>query len=197
MIKFIFEIDEEGTPYYIVPMGQNKIVFGGYKVEEVLVVNAITGETKVYGLDNIPEWIDHVYSLDYLMGKISRLSLVNGLFNFSQKGVMKTSYSYVNEEFEGYNTIVNASNEIGFFTGVTSAASDESNLGFMIANCKTGKVTYYVCPGAEEASAQSSAKGLVQQYGYTASYPVIINVDGNETYFMTLKDSGRIIKNML
>lgn len=193
--KIHFEIDEEGTPYYIVPMGQNKIVFGGYKVEEVLVVNAITGETKVYGLDNIPEWIDHVYSLDYLMSKIeSRLSLVNGLFNFSQKGVMKTSYSYVNEEFEGYNTIVNASNEIGFFTGVTSAASDESNLGFMIANCKTGKVTYYVCPGAEEASAQSSAKGLVQQYGYTASYPVIINVDGNETYFMTLKDSGRIIK---
>lgn len=193
--KIHFEIDESGIPYYIVPMGENKIVFGGYNVENVLVVNAISGECNVYGLDNIPEWVDHVYSLNYLMDKVeNKLSLVNGIFNFSQKGVKKTSYSYSDEYFEGYNTIVTASGQIGFFTGITSASSDESNLGFIIANCRTGEVKYYTCPGAEEASAQSSAQGLVQQYGYTASYPIIINVNGNETYFMTLKDSGRIVK---
>ncbi len=193
--KMHFEIDEKGTPYYIVPTGDNKMVFGGYKVEDVIILNAITGDCKTYALDNIPEWVDHVYSLDYLMDKVeNKLSLVNGIFNFSQKGVKKTSYEYRSDYFEGYNTIVTSSGQIGFFTGVTSASSDESNLGFIIANCKTGEVTYYTCPGAEEASAKSSAEGLVQQYGYTSSYPIIINVNGNETYFMTLKDSGGIVK---
>ena len=48
--------------------------------------------------------------------------------------------------------------------------------------------------GATEMAAQSSAEGKVQQFGYRASFPMIINLDGQPTYFMTLKVNAGLIK---
>jgi hypothetical protein len=48
--------------------------------------------------------------------------------------------------------------------------------------------------GATDNVAQQSAEGKVQNYGYTASVPLITNVDGQATYFMTLKDDSGLIK---
>ena len=40
----------------------------------------------------------------------------------------------------------------------------------------------------------SSAMGKVQNLKYTASFPLIINVGGEPTYFMTLKDNEGLVK---
>ena len=196
--KSFFEIDEDGKAYYITGVEKPTIgVYGGKVVESFIITNAHTGESKEYKTEDLPDWVDHAYSLDYLMRVTNKnQTYVNGFLNscFSKTGINVTTYQYKNEEFDGYNTAIDASGDIVFYTGVTPASGAESNLGFILANPRTGKITYYTCPGAEESSAQNAAQGLVQNLGYTATFPTILNVDGEETYFMLLKDKAGLVQ---
>ena len=189
--KFQFEIDEDGKPYYIVPTYKNKIgIFTGKVLDTILVVNASSGEITEYTLDKLPEWIDHADSVSHMMKNANYVyTYVNGFWNtmFSQKDVKALSYNYSDSSFSGYSSI-RTNNGIEYFTGVTSVNNDESNVGFLFINPRTGKTIFYSCVGAEESSAQSSAEALVQNFGYTASYPFVVNVDGIETYLIALKD---------
>ena len=81
-----------------------------------------------------------------------------------------------------------------YFTGVTSVTGDESNIGFIISNARTGEYKYYPVVGAEEYSAMRAAEGEVQEKGYQASFPSLVNIDGKPTYIMVLKDSGGLVK---
>lgn len=84
--------------------------------------------------------------------------------------------------------------DVWVFTGVTSVASDQSNIGFVLMNSRTAEIRYYPIPGAEEYSVMRSAEGEVQNLGYTASFPSVINVEGQPTYIMVLKDKGSLVK---
>lgn len=186
-----FEIDEDGKPYYIIPVYKTKVgFFGGKALNKVLVVNAVTGKIDEYNTDNIPEWIEHADSIEHL-AEITTDNLIyqNGFLNtkFSQKNVKTLSYNYNTDDFKGYSSI-KTNNGIEYFSGVTSINKDESILGFMFMNPRNGKITMYNCVGAEESSAMDSAEALVQNYGYKASYPFIVNVNGIETYLIALKD---------
>lgn len=196
--KSFFEIDDEGKAYYITGVERPSIgVYGGKKVESFIITDASTGESKEYKTEDLPKWVDHAYSLDYLMRVTdNNQAYINGYWNslFSQTGVNVTTYEYKGDEFDGYNTAINANGDIVFYTGVTPASGAESNLGFILANPRTGKITYYTCPGAEESSAQNAAQGLVQNLGYTATFPTILNVDGEETYLMFLKDKAGLVQ---
>ena len=198
--KSFFEIDEEGTPYYITAVVNPTIgMFGGQKEESFIITNATSGECKEYTSDQLPEWVDHAYSLDYLM-RITKnnLTYINGFWNsiFSQTNVLNTTYFYRNMEtgFEGYNTAITSNGEIVFYTGLTPASNAESNVGFILANPKTGEVIRYNCSGAEESSAQASAESLVQDLRYVATFPTMLNVNGEETYFMLLKDKAGLVQ---
>ncbi len=81
-----------------------------------------------------------------------------------------------------------------YYTGLTSIKSDESTVGFMLVNTRTKASTFYKINGATELAAQKSAQGQVQQYEYTASFPILLNVYDTPTYFMTLKDQDGLIK---
>lgn len=196
--KSFFEIDEEGTPYYITSVKTPSIgLFGGKREDSFVITNATTGESKEYKTEDLPEWVDHAYDLTYLMNVIkNNQAYVNGWWNSftSQTGVNTTSYQYKSSTFSGYNTAVTSKEKIVFYTGVTPASKSESNLGFILANPRTGEVKYYNCAGAEESSAQQAAEGLVQNLGYTATFPTILNVDNTETYFMLLKDEAGLVQ---
>lgn len=200
--KTHFEIDDEGIPYFVAPVLTAKVsVVGGKVVTSVVIVNAVSGKCEEYSLKEIPDWVDHVYSLSYLMDLTSiHYKYVNGYWNanFSESGVKKLSYNYKDSTFAGYNSVIANRNEkdsVFFFTGVTSSVkTDESNLGFVLANTRTGEVIYYPISGAEESSAQGAAEGPVQNFNYKATYPVILNVEGVPTYFMSLLDEQGIIK---
>lgn len=196
--KSFFEIDEKGTPYYITSIKTPTIgLFGGKKENSFVITNAATGESKEYKMEELPEWVDHAYDLDYLMNIIKdNQKYVNGWWNskFSKTGVNSTSYQYKDSDFAGYNTTITTNGEIAFYTGVSPVSNAESNLGFILANPRTGKINYYDCAGAEESSAQEAAESLVQNLGYYATFPTILNVDGSETYFMLLKDKAGLVQ---
>ena len=204
-----FEIDEEGNPYWITAVKTPTIgLFGGKTEESFIITNACTGESEEYKTEDLPEWVDHAFDLDYLMTVASyNLKYKNGYWNskFSKTGVLNTSYSYqsgrdtdgdgdTDVRFEGYNTTITSNGDIVFYTGLTPASTAESNVGFILANPRTGVITRYTCSGAEESSAAASAESLVQDLKYVATFPTIMNVDGHETYFMLLKDKAGLVQ---
>lgn len=184
-----FEIDDNGTPYWICPKLKFTIgLYGGVDIDGAVLVNAVTGESKYYPIDEIPEWVDRVYNAELLIEQYNNYgTLKHGYFNsiFSQRDSQMTT--------EGYNYIV-INDDIYMYTGVTSVASDESNIGFVLINQRTKETKYYAIPGAEEFSAMSSAEGNVQHLGYRAVFPILLNVGGEPTYFIPLKDNSGLVK---
>ena len=184
-----FEIDEEGTPYWICPVKKFNVgLFGGQTIGKVVLCNAITGETACYDIQDVPQWVDHVYSAELLIRLYDYYGVLkNGYLNsiLSQKGCLKTT--------DGYNYLVK-DDDVWVYTGVTSVSGDESNVGFVLMNQRTMESRYYACPGAEEFSAMDSAQGQVQHLGYVATFPLLLNVSGEPTYFMALKDGAGLVK---
>lgn len=184
-----FEIDDEGTPYWICPAADYKIgLFGGRTIKNVVLVNAVTGEYKNYKIDEVPTWVDRVYSSELLVGYYDYYgTLKHGYLNtlFSQKDCLQTT--------EGYNYIA-LDDDVWMYTGVTSVGGDESLVGFILCNQRTAETKYYSVSGAKEYSAMQSAEGKVQNLGYRATFPLLLNVANEPTYILTLKDSAGLVK---
>ncbi len=183
-----FELDNDGNPYWIVPT----ITYSGVGLKEeitgVIILDPVTGDSKKYKIDEIPSWVDHVYSASLILEQVDDWGIYkNGFFNsiFGQKGVVVTT--------DGYNYLT-MNDDVYLYTGITSVASDESNLGFILCNMRTKETVYYQVPGAEEYSAMGSAKGQVQQMNYTPTFPLLINLEGRPTYLISLKDNAGLVK---
>lgn len=184
-----FEIDDEGTPYYVCPVKDFKIgLFGGQSIRNVVLVNAITGEDANYAVKDVPTWVDRVYSSELLISYYDYYgTLKHGYWNtlFSQKDCLITT--------DGYNYIV-LNDDVWVYTGVTSVVGDKSNVGFVIMNQRTAETRYYPITGAEEFSAMSSAEGQVQHLGYKATFPLLLNIADKPTYLIALKDESGLVK---
>lgn len=196
------EIDENGKPFWVTAVKEPTIgLFGGKVEKSFIITDAKTGASEEYGLEDLPTWIDHAFDLDYLMETTRwHYEYINGFWNFSKTGVYRTSYEYRDSGedtgvyYAGYNSIINKDGDICFYAGLTPANTAESNVGFILINTRTGKVTQYDCSGAEESSAQEAAEGLVQNLGYNATFPTVVNIAGEETYLMCLKDKAGLIQ---
>lgn len=184
-----FEIDEDGVPYWVAPVKKFKIgLFGGETVGKVVLCNAITGEMTTYDVEDVPQWVDRVYSADLLVKLFDYYgTLKHGFFNsiLSQKDCLSTT--------DGYNYLA-IDDDVWMYTGVTSVNGDQSNVGFVLANQRTMETKYYEVEGATESSAMSSAEGQVQNLKYSATFPLLLNISGEPTYFVALKDDAGLVK---
>ena len=184
-----FEIDEDGNPYWVCPRLTNTIgLFGGTDVLGAVLVNAVTGETEYYKVGEIPNWVDHVYNADLIISQYDNHGrYIHGFINslFGQRDVTVTT--------DGYNYIA-LNDDVYMYTGITSVVSDESNIGFILSNQRTKETRFYSVAGAEEYSAMDSARGQVQQMNYTATFPLLLNIADQPSYFMALKDAAGLVK---
>ncbi len=184
-----FEINEEGTPYWIAPRIVKTIgLFGGADIQGAVLCNAITGECTYYDIADVPTWVDNVYTPDLIMEQYNyHGTLVNGFLNsiFGQRDVTVVT--------DGYNYIA-LNDDVYMYTGVTSINSDQSNLGFLLSNQRTKETKFYDAPGATEEAAMGSAQGEVQDLGYIATFPLLLNTAGEPTYFIPLKDQSNLVK---
>lgn len=183
-----FEIDNEGNPYWIVPTLKYTGVGLKKEVSGVIILDPKTGSSKKYNVGEIPSWVDHVYPSDLIIEELDDWGTYkNGFINsiFGQKGVVNTT--------DGYNyTVMN--DDVYLYTGITSVASDESNIGFILCNLRTKETFFYSVSGAEEYSAMESAKGQVQQMNYDSTFPLLINLNNKPTYLLSLKDKAGLVK---
>ncbi len=198
-----FEIDESGKPYYVASIVDKTIsLFGGKTVSGCIVLDPVSGETVRYDVADIPRWIDVVFYGDLICEQYNWYGMYqNGYMNslFAKKGCKQVT-TYSSEDDTSDETPVSdygyvaKDGDIWIYTGVTSVNGDSSNIGFLHANKRTGESRYYAIAGADEKSAMAAAEGEVQEKGYQASFPSLINVEGNPTYIMVLKDSGGLVK---
>ena len=183
----VFEIDEDGTPYWVCAKKEKTIgLFGGTDNHGAVLVNAITGESEYY--EEPPAWVDHVYSAELIIEQYDYYGQYhNGFWNsiFGQRDVTVTT--------DGYNYLAEG-DDVYLYTGVTSVGGDESNIGFLLSNQRTKETKYYPCAGATEYSAMDSAEGQVQNLRYNATFPLLLNVAEQPTYFMALKDAAGLVK---
>lgn len=189
-----FEIDDNAHPYWITPVLDKTIgLFGGTDVKGAIITDALTGESEYYSIDSIRtdknlNWIDVVYSEALLVqqydyhGKLS-----NGFWNSI------IFQNDVNVVSSGRGNIA-LDDDVWVYTGVTSSESDASNFGFILCNQRTKETRYYANGGAMEASAQESAEDAVQNYGYHAIFPILLDIEGQPTYFMSLYGDGITVK---
>ncbi len=185
----VFELNEENHPYWVTPYYRFRAGwFGGKDVAGVLITDAVTGEVKDHKIGEIPDWVDHVYPAALILEQYDYYGAYqNGYWNsiIEQIGVVQTT--------EGYNYIA-IGTDIYVYSGVTSIADDESNIGFIFVNQRTKDTIQYTLAGAEEYSAMASAEGQVQHLNYNATFPLLINLNGEPTYYMALKDAAGLVK---
>ena len=187
--QIFFEIDEEGTPFWVCPVKKFNIgLFGGQTVGRVVLCNAVTGECTDYAVEEVPQWIDKVFSAERLIELYDYHGvLVHGFFNsiLGQRDCIRTT--------EGYNYVA-LDDDVWVYTGLTSVNGDQSNVGFVLMNQRTMEARYYKVEGATETSAMSSAEGQVQNLNYRATFPLLLNISGEPTYFVALKDGAGLVK---
>ena len=199
-----FEIDETGRPFWIVPVLDKTIgLFGGTDVIGAVIVDSINGDTTLvstaldkntklptdkFVTDKEFQWLDQVYSANIVNQQYNYYGKYNnGFWNsiIGQENVKVTS--------SGYNYLA-LNDDVYMYTGVTSISSDQSIIGFVLINQRTKESVYYQQAGALEETARTSAQGKVQEKGYVATFPILLNVSGEPTYFMALKDSSQLVK---
>ena len=187
--QIFFEIDDEGTPFWICPVKKFNIgLFGGETIGNVVLCNAVTGDCTDYKIEDVPQWVDKVFQAELLMELYDyNGTLKHGYFNsvLGQKDCLKTT--------DGYNYIA-LEDDVWVYSGVTSVSGDQSNVGFVLMNQRTMETRFYKIEGATEKSAMSSAQGQVQNLGYLATFPLLLNISGEPTYFIALKDDAGLVK---
>ena len=183
---YSFELDDEGQPYWAISTYKNSRGFSLPEADGIILLNATTGQMDCYGMDEVPEWVDRVQPEDFVLTQIAnRGNYVHGIFNFANKDKYRPS--------EGHNIVYN-NGRCYLFTGLTSVGSDDSAIGFIMVDMVTKEPIMYEMSGATEEAAQRSAEGRVQDLKYRATFPIILNIDSQPTYFMTLKDNIGLIK---
>lgn len=196
-----FEADDNGTPYWICEVIEKKIgLIGGDDVKGIIMVDAVTGEMEYYTIDEVVagvsaadssvslSWIDQAYNADLLIQQYNYYgTYLNGFWNsiFGQSGVKKSTLG---------SSYIAMNDDVYIYTGVTSVTADESILGFILINQRTKEAMFYTTTGATEAAAQNSAQGALSDKGWTATFPLLINLDGEATYFMSMKDASNVVK---
>ena len=183
----VFEINEEGDPYWVCPRMVKTIgLFGGTDIQGAVLVDAVTGESTYY--EEVPSWVDHVYDAEMIMEQYDYYGMYkNGFLNsiFGQRDVTLTT--------DGDNYIA-IGDDVYMYTGVTSVTSDQSNIGFILSNQRTKETRFYSVSGATEQSARESAQSQVQQMSYIATFPLLLNIADQPTYFMALKGADGLVK---
>ncbi len=193
-----FEIDDSGEPYWTITLYSKKIGVNGNEALGLATVHACSGEIKYYPLirtqdgfsdELIPDWVDRVQPAYFVLPQLNWWGkYVRGFWNtkFGKRDLLSTT--------DGYNVIYGEDGRSYFYTGMSSVGADEGTVGFVLTNTRNKQTSLYLISGATERAAMRSAEGKVQQFKYYATFPILVNLDGIPTYFMTLKDAAGLVK---
>jgi hypothetical protein len=187
LTDYSFETDDSGHPFWVVSLYTNAVGFFGYNVYGVAVVNAETGEIQEYTPETAPTWVDRIQPKEMIEQQLGFWGkYIKGYINLSNEGKL--------EPTEGMSLVYGADGRSYWYSGITSVGRDQGTVGFVLVDTRNKSTTWYKQAGATEEAAMQSAKGKVQEKGYTASFPILYNINGVPTYVMSLKDKAGLVK---
>lgn len=194
----IFEVDDSGKPWWITPvMTKRAGLLGGEDIVGIILTDAETGGCIDYTMEEIKDakseelkWIDRIYAATLLRTQYDYRGKYNDGFWNSILGQKNVTVSTA-----GFNYIVQEG-DVWMYTGIKAITADESIIGFIMANQRTKETLFYKdINGATEESAKAAAETLVSDLGWKASSPLLINVGGQPTYFISLKNPENTLVN--
>lgn len=188
--QYKFEVDNDLHPYWVVSIYQCKIGWwGGKDITKVVIVDATTGDAKVYAVNEVPDWVDRIYPTELIENQLSNWGKYSG--GWWNSFIGKTGLLQSDEG----DSIVYRDSDCYVFDSLTSTGKDESTVGFVLVDLRTKEVKRFSLAGATEYSAQQSAVGdnEVKAQGYKATFPLPTLIEGQPTYFMVLTDADSSI----
>jgi hypothetical protein len=187
LTDYTFEIDDEGTPYWVVTLYTHEVGFSGMNAYGVAVVNAETGDIQKYTPENAPAWIDRIQPMEMVEEQLQYWGeYIHGYWNFSNLDKKTTT--------RGISLVYGKDDQSYWYTGLTSVGQEEGTIGFVLVNTRTKETTRYKQVGATEEAARRSAMGKVQEKKYIGSFPILYNINNVPTYVLSLKDQAGLIK---
>jgi hypothetical protein len=187
LTDYTFEIDDEGTPYWVVTLYSHEVGFSGMDAYGVAVVNAETGEIKEYTPETAPKWIDRIQPMEMIEEQLEYWGeYIHGYWNFSNLDKKTTT--------KGLSLVYGKDDQSYWYTGLTSVGQEQGTIGFVLVNTRTKETTRYKQVGATEEAARRSAMGKVQEKKYIGSFPILYNINNVPTYVLSLKDQAGLIK---
>lgn len=190
------EITDDGKPFYVASVLTRNRFGGLYLVKGIVTCDPVTKEIDVYDMKSIPEWVDRVYPEPVLISYMEIWGKYKHGFknaHFAKKDVLEPSTELNNEGYvESAYEVIFINGEPCIYTGMqtSNASSDSDANGILIANLKTGELTYYNVSGVSESHAQSVAQGLCSDKGYAASFPIPLKINGIEALFSLMRDEN-------
>jgi hypothetical protein len=190
---WMFEIDDDLNPYWVVPIYKKTIGWGGSELSSIVIVNAISGETNQYEPEAAPKWVDRVQPVTFIESQLANWGKYRG-------GYWNTMFGKVGMlQSDPGNALVYKDGECYLFDSLTSyRGSDESTVGFILVNLRNKSVKHFDLAGATEEAAILSALGddRVKHLRYQGNFPLPTVVDGQYTYFIGLQDPSSHITKM-
>lgn len=185
--EYNFEIDDEGNPYWIIPTYKKEIgVINGPTPDQVMIINPVTGEINKYDLGDEPAWVDRTVNESIVDAQATNaFRYKNGFFNVhfgEKKEVFQLS--------DGYNYFIK-DGQTYYVSCITSPnEADQTSIGFVTINLKTKQATKYYVKGITEMRAREIAMNdaRVKAQALEATWPLLINYQGVESYFIVLKN---------
>lgn len=189
LTDWTFEIDDKGRPFYVITDFEKRVGFKGSDAVGVVALDVQTGELTSYSIDDAPPWIDRIQPAHFIRQQLNDWGQYkDGWVNawLGADGVLQTT--------KGMSLVYGSDGNSYFYTGVQSVGSDEGTIGFVLINTRTKEMRLYEQAGATEVAARNSAEDEFQDFGYRATNPILYNIGGVPTYFMTLKASSGLVK---
>jgi hypothetical protein len=202
--KINLEIDDKGNPYYIQTLYKEYGVSGRmhYNEFKTAVLNAKTGEAKLYDIAKAPAFVDApmtsaaANSMNEFFGRYS-----NGWWNqfiFGAKKDVKVPTENGIYASGQITPMLDHNGNLLYFTDFTSGNNDQdSALGYSLINARTGKLVYYRDPSVgimDSDGALSIASKIYPEKKWDAKMPILYNIDGIPTWIVSLMDSKGIFK---
>jgi hypothetical protein len=189
------EINDQGLPFYTVTMLRPRVGWTFDAPVGVLVINAHTGQISRYALDDVPYWVDRVYSQQMAM------TIANWYGEYSQAGFQGVGSSNANRfEVSGAPVMVyTGSGHPVWRMLLTSFNSDNSVSKIIEMNAATGAMRVYTpqLPMGVEApvlqafdNASGVGASLVKADHYQAVDLALHVIYGQLTWMATYEPQG-------
>lgn len=202
--KINLEIDEEGNPYYVQTLYKEYGVSGLMHYDEfkTAVLNAQTGEVKLYDSAEAPAFVDApitsaaANSMNEFFGRYGQGWW--NQFTFGAKKDVKVPTKNGIYASGQITPMLSKEGQLNYFTDFTSGDDDQdSALGYSLIDARTGQLTYYRDPDLgimDSDGAISIASKIYPEKKWDAEMPVLYNIDGVPTWIVSLMDTKGIFK---
>ncbi|MFH1207279.1 MAG: hypothetical protein V1668_01595 [Patescibacteria group bacterium] len=173
LTDYSFEVNDSGVAKWVVSVFEPTIGFSGCRIKGVATVDPTTGEIVFYKLGEVPSWIDRVIPKRFIESYIDWWGeYQNGWWNsvWGKKDLIEGENATINYGSDG---------EPYWVTTLTSTSStDESMVGLVYTDSRTGRSIRYKATGGTEAGVLQAVDNKVVYRKFHGSGPVLYNIHG-------------------